>query len=306
MSVALVTDTTAYLPASLVREAGVGVVPLQVSFDEATYREDELSSAEVATLVERSRRVATSRPSPQVFVQAFEQAMAAGADEIVSVHLSSDLSGTCDAARLAAGAVKVPVHVVDSRCIGMGMGHAVLDGARAAARGGDGPAVADAVTRRAALASILFAVPSLEHLRRGGRISRVSATLGAAFSVRPLMRLAEGRIELVEKTRTAARASARLVERVAEEVAVAPGGVSVVVHHLADQTQAARLADAITRHLDAEVGRCDVDVLPMGAVAAAHLGPGALAVCISPQPQPQAHTETEPAPVWHPSPGSVA
>ena len=122
-----------------------------------------------------SAPVSTSRPSPQAFLDVYEAAAADGADAVVSVHISSDMSGTVESAALAASQSPIPVEVVDSRSMGMAMGYAVLSAATAARQGQDAKAVAAVAQSRAGAATVIFYVDTLEHLRRGGRIGAASA-----------------------------------------------------------------------------------------------------------------------------------
>ena len=159
----------------------------------------------------------------------------------MSIHLSAELSGTWDAARLAASQVgEHIVTVVDSRSAAMGSGFAVLAAARAAAAGADAAAVAEAARRTAAATRTFFVVDTLEHLRRGGRIGPAAALLGSALAVKPVLHVLDGKVVPLEKVRTSARALNRLVQRVVEEVGGAP--VSLAVHHLAAPEKAERLA----------------------------------------------------------------
>ncbi|KGM13141.1 hypothetical protein N869_16045, partial [Cellulomonas bogoriensis 69B4 = DSM 16987] len=138
--VAVVTDSTASMPAVLVEAADVVVVPLQVIVDGTPHQEGvDLSPAQLVSALRRGATVTTSQPGPETFARAYARVAARGAREIVSVHISADLSGTVTSAELAAQTAGVPVHVVDSRTVGMGLGLAVAaaaqhrdDGARAA------------------------------------------------------------------------------------------------------------------------------------------------------------------------------
>lgn len=281
MGVALVTDSTAYLPPEAVEEFGIAVVPLTVVADGREYTEGvDLDEDELLRLLKRSRNLTSSRPSPQAFREVYDRLGAAGATSIVSAHLAGGLSGTCDAARLAAGVADVPVTVVDSGTMGMTLGHAVLEGARRAAAAASTEQVVETVGRTAHEGALFFFVHTLDFLRRGGRIGNAAAFVGSALAVRPLLRLVDGRIEPVEKVRTTGRALARLVERVGE---ACPGAkVAVTVHHLADEIGAHRLAARIEERLQGRLVE-DVGVRPIGAVAAVHLGPGAMAVSVSPR-----------------------
>src|SRR4051812_32954155 len=125
--VAVVTDSTASLPPGLAAGSGVHVVPLDVLVDGERFAEGvDLTSARLASVLRAGARVTTSQPPPAAFAAAYREAVERGAREIVSVHLSGELSGTVRAAELAAMAAPVPVHVVDSRTVVMGLGFAVL------------------------------------------------------------------------------------------------------------------------------------------------------------------------------------
>jgi DegV family protein with EDD domain len=276
--VAVVTDSTSYLPAGVAAELNVRVVPLQVQLGERTGSEGvDVSPADVTAAMRIGAAVSTSRPTPADFVSVYRDALAAGADSVVSLHLSAELSGTCDSARLAAAEFDPEViRVIDSRSAAMALGFAVMAAARAARE----PADPDAVERAARTAldhtSALFYVDSLEWLHRGGRIGTTAAAFGTALAVKPLLHLSEGRIVPLEKVRTASKAISRLVQ-----LTVAAAGsatVDVAVQHLASPDRAGdvarRLSDALPRLgtlYESEVG----------AVVGAHVGPGLLGVVVT-------------------------
>jgi DegV family protein with EDD domain len=277
--VAVVTDSTAYLPPEVVREHGVRVVPLQVVVGGTAYDEGSgVSSATVADALRTWTPVSTSRPGPHAFLSAYEEAARDGHDAVVSVHLSSDMSGTYESATLGAKESPVPVRVVDSRALGMGLGFAVLSAAEAAAAGASAEEVAAAAEKRAAASSTVFYVDTLEYLRRGGRIGSAAAFLGSALAIKPLLHLVDGRIEPLEKVRTSAKAIARLEEISAERAGA--GQVDAAVHHLANADRAATLAERLRSRLE---GLRDLHVSEVGAVVGAHVGPGMLAVVVSPR-----------------------
>ena len=277
-TVSVVTDSTAYLPDGLAAERGIGVVPLHVVLGSRTGTDGvDVSPAEVAAaLAERRMPVSTSRPTPGEFAAAYR---AAGSSCVVSVHLSAALSGTADAARLAAREVLeegIEVRVLDSGTIGMALGFAVLSAAEAAAAGGDAGAVEGAAVRTAADTDMLFYVDTLEHLRRGGRIGAAAALFGTALAVKPLLHVVDGAIAPLEKVRTASKALARL-----EVLAVQRAGdakVDLAVHHLAAADKANGLAERLRTQLP---GLGALHVTQIGAVVGAHVGPGMLAVVVS-------------------------
>jgi DegV family protein with EDD domain len=275
--VAVVTDSTAYLPASLTDRYGVSVVPLQVSVGGAAGTEGgEVTPTDVArALAERRVTVTTSRPAPEDFASAYRSAFAGGADAVLSVHLSAVLSGTCQSAALAAEQVDGPVEVVDSGSVAMGLGFVVLAAAEAADAGADLAAVSAAARSTMERTTILFYVDTLEYLRRGGRIGAAAALLGTALAVKPILHVQDGAVVVREKVRTAGRAVARL-----EDLAVeASGGglCDLAVHYLAAERRAAELRDRLVGRLP---GVDRVVVSEVGAVVGAHTGPGVLGVVV--------------------------
>lgn len=280
MPVAVVTDSTAYLPAGVAQQRGIAVVPLEVRLGSRVGREGvDVGTEELcAALADRRVDVQTSRPTPAEFVARYRAALDAGASEVVSVHLSRELSGTWEAARVAADEVDTDrVRVVDSRAAGMGLGFAVLAAADAADAGARGAAVEAAATDVAERCRMFFSVDTLDRLRRGGRMGAAAALVGTALAVKPLLHVVEGRIEPLEKVRTTARAAQRLVELAVG--AAGPGPVDVAVQHLAAATRAEQVASRLRERLD--VARMLVS--EVGAVIGAHVGPGLLGVVVVPR-----------------------
>ena len=277
--VAIVTDSTAYLPDEVVQEHGIRVVPLQVVIGGTSYDEGSgVSSATVADALRAWTPVSTSRPGPFAFLSAYELAAEEDYSSVVSLHLSSDMSGTYESAVMGARDAPIPVRVVDSRSLGMGLGFAVVTAAELAAGGASLDDVTAAAEKRVAAASAVFYVDTLEYLRRGGRIGAAAAFLGSALAIKPLLHLVDGHIEPLEKVRTSARAIARLEELAVERAGEGP--VDVAVHHLANPDRAAALAERLRARLP-ELRHLHVS--EVGAVVGAHVGPGMLAVVVSPR-----------------------
>src|SRR5450756_773944 len=276
--IAVVTDSTASMPPEMAAAAGVTVVPLDVIIDGVAGREGiDISPEELVAALERGAGVRTSQPSPEEFIDAYARAVAAGATGIVSVHLSGELSGTVASAELAALSATVPVHVVDSRTVGLGLGLAVRAAARAAARGADGADVAALALRRALDSRVMFTVATLEHLRRGGRLGVAAAAVGTVLGLRPVLAVQDGRITVTEKIRTTARARAR-VEAWAIEEAARHRRVELAVHYLGDPEPARALAERLRSRIGPAVE--EVVVAEVSAVVGAHAGPGVLAVVV--------------------------
>ncbi|GAA2955983.1 DegV family protein [Streptomyces enissocaesilis] len=276
--VAIVTDSTAYLPQQTMERHGITAVPLTVVIgDRALEEGTEISARSLALALQKRRSVTTSRPSPEVFAAAYRAAAEAGATGIVSLHLSSEFSGTYDAAELAARDAPVPVRVVDTGMVAMALGFCALSAAEAADAGGTVDEAVAAAEKRAAGTSAYFYVDTLDYLRRGGRIGAAQALLGSALAVKPLLELDGGRIEMLEKVRTASKAIARLEEIVAERAQAR--SVDIAVHHLAAPERAERLAGRLRDRLP---GLAELHVSEVGAVIGAHTGPGLLGVVVSP------------------------
>lgn len=281
--VAVVTDSTASLRRSRLEEHGITVVPLQVVIGDRSYDDGvdpQASPAGVAEAMRTSVAVTTSRPTPTRMLEAYREAAGRGAEEIVSVHLSGDVSSTCESAVLAARRSPIPVHVVDSRLVGPGTGYAALTAAEVVAAGGTSEAAAEAARARAGAATALFYVDTLDHLRRGGRMGAAAALLGTALSVKPVLEVRDGRVVPREKVRTSTRALARLEELAVD--AAGSGPVDVAVCHLANPDRAAALATSLTDRLQEALQGRIVDVSEIGAVLGAHVGPGLVGVTVAP------------------------
>jgi DegV family protein with EDD domain len=278
MSVAVVTDSTACLPAPLVADNSISVVPLRVTLGSRTARDGvDVTSSDVARALRARVPVSTSRPAPAEFAGCYQALLDDGASHVVSVHLSAALSGTWESAVLAAqdfphGVVRV----VDSRSTAMGLGFAVLAAARCAADGGSAAQVQGAATASVDATRTFFYVDTLEYLRRGGRIGAGQALLATTLSMKPLLQLAEGQIVALEKVRTASKALARLVE-----LTVRAGGrdsVDLAVHHVAAAERAATVAEQLRAQLP-RLG--ELVVAELGPVVGAHLGPGVVGTVIT-------------------------
>ncbi len=278
-AVAVVTDSTAGLPAGLAAADGIFVVPLRVVLGDRAAEEGAaaITVAEVEAVMRSGGRVGTASPAPEVFAAVYAAAAAGGAKSIVSVHLSARLSGTLNSARLAAASAPVPVCLVDSQSIGMGLGIAVRTAAAAAADGADADAVAAAAAMRAARLRSVFALDTPGYLRAGGRLEPTPALPGSALTARPILHVRDGRIVLLEKARTPAGAISRLAELAADFAADQP--VDLAIQHTGDADRAAALAGQLAGRIP---GVRHSYLAAAGPVICAHTGPGMLGVVIAP------------------------
>ena len=269
----VVTDSTASLPADLADRWRIRTVALQVVIDGTSFQEGvDFTTDDLTTALNRRAVLTTSQPTAHAFAEAYRQAAAAGARHIVSVHLSGDLSGTVHAAALAARTSPIPVEVVDSRTVAMGLGFAVLAAARTAAQGATSAEVARAAMTTATSSEAIFVVDSLDHLRRGGRLSAAAAAVGTALGLRPVLGVRGGRVEVVHKIRTRAAMTTRLVDA-GVSAAARCDDVRLAMHYLGDDTVVREVAAQISE----ATGR-EVLITPVSAVLGAHVGPGLLAL----------------------------
>ncbi len=283
MQVAVVTDSTAYLPEGYAVRHAITVVPLYVLIDGEEYLDGvDVDQETLVNALKARRKVTTSMPSPTSFSKAYREALDNGADVVLSVHISSELSGTWGAAVAAADEVNAErgegsVRVVDSRTTVMGLGFAAVRAADVATRGANGAEVEAAAVSAAASSRTLFVVETLEHLRRGGRIGAATAVLGTALAMKPLLHIDDGKIKPLEKVRTLSRAMTRLADLAVE--AAGDQQVQVAVQHLGAYERAARLAE----QLDTRIPGLDGCVVAeLGAVIGAHTGPGVVGVVVQP------------------------
>lgn len=282
--VAVVTDSTASLPPEVAAGHGIHVVPLQVVIGAKVL--DEGPGGATPEVVAQALRdfvpVSTSRPAPTLFADLYRRLAEEGVEEVVSVHLSGEMSGTLESAQLAALDAAVPVRVVDSGQVGIATGYAALTAVDVLDAGGSAEEAADAARARGLGSTSLFYVDTLEYLRRGGRIGAAAAILGSALSVKPLLEIAEGRVAPRERVRTASRALARLAELAVEAAGDEP--VDVCVSHLANAERAGELTAQLGERLAGQLEGREVMCGELGAVLGAHVGPGMVAVCVSPRP----------------------
>jgi DegV family protein with EDD domain len=277
MVVRIVTDSTADLPAEVAGELGITVVPLTVFFGDEAYLDGvDLDNASFYQKLAASKDLPrTSQPSPAAFEEAYRRLIGEGAEAILSIHLSSKLSGTYQSActardTLADEGSAVPIEVMDSLSISVGMNYAIQNAARLA-RAGKGLAelktsVEDALART----KVLAVLDTLEYVRRGGRIGGASAMLGNMLSFKPIVSLKDGEVIAVERPRTRSKAYARIAQLLSEM-----GPVEAVSIAESNDEVGQQLGEAIK-----EVYHGAVPVYRLGAVLGTHTGPGTAAIAL--------------------------
>ena len=273
--VAVVTDTTHYLPAELVAERGVREVSLYVRQGDRQEREADLSDLDAFYdgLRTASSLPTTSQPSIGDFLAVYEPLVEQGRD-IVSIHISGGISGTVEAARQAAAQLRehgASIEVVDSRMACGALGLVVLAASSAAAGGADLAAVVARADEAAEATRLWFAVDTLEYLRRGGRIGTAQAWLGGALKIKPILTL-DGEITPIERVRTSGRAFERMVDYMRSRRD--DGADGWVVQHI----QAPDMVERLLERGRELYGSEPVFVSEIGPVIGAHVGPGLVGV----------------------------
>ncbi len=270
---AIIVDSTAYIPQELVEKYNLYVIPLVVNWSGETLRDNvDISADEFYTRLDQTSDVpTTSQPSAGEFVEIFTEA-AKTADSAVAILISGELSGTVASALAARDMMEAfPVEVVDSQNTSMALGFLALAAARAAEDGMDHTGIAKMVRDMMERMSIVFVVDSLKYLHRGGRIGGASRFMGSLLSIKPVLHLANGRVEPLTKVRTKKKA-VKHVLTMAKEAMAGKSNVRVAVLHASAQAEAEKLKASVLTSLN-PVEMFITDISP---VIGTHVGPGTL------------------------------
>jgi DegV family protein with EDD domain len=273
MPVVVVTDSSARLPDELRRQWAIRQVPLHILLNDTDLRD---GVDEIPDNIHDYGHATTAAATPAELDDAYRQALAdSGGDGVLAVHLSAALSGTIRAAETTAAQIGPAVRVLDSRSAAMNTGFVALAAARAAADGADLDAVAEIAAAAVGRNYGFVVVRQLDNLRRSGRIGGAGAWLGTKLSLKPLLRIDDGKLVLAQRVRTANKAVATMIDRVCD--VVEERSASIAVHHVANPDGAENLVAALAERLP---GCGPAIVTDFGPVLALHVGAGALGVCV--------------------------
>ena len=268
--VRIVTDSTADLTKEQQQAAGITVVPLNVHFGDQVFRDHvDLTADEFFRRLKASAQLPrTSQPSVGLFEEAYRTLRENGG-EIVSVHLSSKVSGTYNSALMAAKAVdEQAIEVVDSLSTSMALGFMALEGARLARAGRDRATIAERLRALVPKARVICVVDTLTYLERGGRIGKARALLGSLLNVKPILQLKDGEVVPIGRARGRPQALNKLVELLERD-----GHVSqLAIMHGAAQADAEQLRERVA----ASYPGLDILLTEIGAVLGTHTGPGVI------------------------------
>jgi DegV family protein with EDD domain len=282
----IVTDSTAYLTPELVHQYDIRVIPLKVIFGKRSFRDGiDLGIGDFYRMLgQASQLPTTSQPSAGEFLEVYSELSAAG-HEIISIHISSKLSGTIGSATSARYSLletrpEAKITIIDSLSAAMGLGLIVIAAAQAATAGQTVEQITTMMERMIRDMHVIFVVNTLEYLYKGGRIGGAATLLGTLLSIKPLLCLQEGRVEPLDKVRSRRKALQRLLDIAVERVGVRP--VKVAVGHGEAPEEAAILEKRVRAWLNCrELYCCEI-----GPVVGTYTGPGVAGLALCPDDEP--------------------
>lgn len=277
--VAVVTDSTAYIPGELCNGHQLHTIPLQVIWGEESFRDGiDIQPSEFYTRLQTAKVMpSTSQPSPAVFAQIYEDLLARDYD-VISIHISAKLSGTLDSAYQAREMLNSDrITIIDSKATSMALGFPVLQIIRAASHGADIESLIELAHKAVESTGVLFVVSTLEFLHRGGRIGGAQAFLGTALGLKPILELRDGRIEPIEKVRTMSKATDRMIEIMAQRIGNRRPIRLATLHANAPDEAEALLMKICQQYNPGDIK--EAFSAPVSPVIGTHSGPGTVGVC---------------------------
>jgi DegV family protein with EDD domain len=271
--IAVVTDSTADLGA-LAAQNGIEVVPLTIRFGSEEFRDGvDLSETEFYKKLQSSTTTPiTAQPAPALFAETYRRLLDGGAAHIVSLHISATLSGTINAATIAAREVAPDkISVVDSRTATAGLGMLALDATLRAKAGEPLETILAAIHADIPNVQLYATIPSLTYLARGGRIGHLSGLVGNVLKIVPILTLTDGMLKEYVKVRTFARAVDQIVDIVTDKLKGHSGVRMAVIHSMAPD-----LAQSVASRIRVAVLLRSIYVCTVGPTVGTHAGPGAV------------------------------
>jgi DegV family protein with EDD domain len=277
--VRIVTDSTAYLTAEEIERYDVHVTPLKVIFGTETYDEGEnITNREFYERIKKGAMPTTSQPARSEFTQIYDE-LAGRGHPVLSLHISSGLSGTVNLATAVRGEFpSAQIEIVNSCSMALRM--LVLPAAKAAQEGQPLPQLKAAIERINSALSTVGALDTLEYLRRGGRIGTARALLGTMLQVKPLLSFTQCELEVLGRVRTSARAIEAVQDIIRKQV-----GADVPIHVAVVHTDALERGEALKQAILTNFNCLDMDFLELGPVLGTHIGPGFFGVGFYPEPE---------------------
>jgi DegV family protein with EDD domain len=274
MKTAIVTDSTAYIPQQLREQLHIEVCPLNVIFGAESYQEElELTPEDFYEKVRNAPELPkTSQPAIGLFEETFKKLATNGFDAVISIHLSSGISGTFQASVTAGGMVdEIQVYSFDSEISAMPQGFYVLEAAQMALQGKDPNEIIERLNVMKKSMRAYFMVDDLSNLQRGGRLSGAQALIGGLLQVKPILHFENTKIIPFEKIRTHKKAIKRILEFFDEDAKTGVPIKTTLIH-----ANRPDLVEELKNQIQSEYGNVEVDISYFGAVVGTHLGEGAI------------------------------
>ena len=277
--VVVVTDSTGYIPENLLKELDVRVIPLHVIFGDKVYKDNvDLKSDDFYPMLKQAKNLpTTSQPSPKEFMDLYKPILDKG-DKIISIHISSGISGTINSAYQAKEMLgSQDIEIVDSKSAGMALGFVAVVTARLAKKNASLKECKALAEKAAENSNVYFMVNTLEYLHKGGRIGGASAVLGSALDLKPILYFKDGKIESYEKVRTKKKAINRIIEISKEKI-----GSTKPLHIAILQVEAEEDAEYVKAELEKIYKPGEIEdllITGLSPVIGTHTGPGVIAIC---------------------------
>jgi DegV family protein with EDD domain len=273
--VSVITDSTAYLPSSIIAEFDIKIIPLSVIWDGESYADNvDITPAEFYTRLAKSNTLpSTSQPSAAAFKSCFQEQLDQGKD-VIAILISSGISGTVNSALQAQGEIGGDrIAIIDSKTAAMATGLIVLTAARKAAEGASLAEVTETAINAQKHTEVVFAVDTLEFLHKGGRIGGAKRFLGSMLNIKPILEMKDGKIDSVDQVRTQKRALERLISLVREK-SNDQKPLRLAVFH----SNVPELAESLLKDAEAVLSPVESFVSELSPVIGTHVGPGTLAI----------------------------
>ena len=276
----IVTDAAADLLPEEIVELGIAVAPLFINFPEGEIRSTDITPDAFYNRLEAMapQIPTTAQPSPGIFQELFEQ-LAKSGDEIMSISISSGLSGTIQSVRLGAQAVtSVPITIVDSMTLSGGERFQVLAAAAAAKAGWATEKIVERLKQIQQQTEVIYTLETLDYLARGGRIGRVQALAGSLLGLKPVINVSktDGKYSTIGKARTLPRALTVLADHLVQQFGATPVWVTVLHGRFAEQ------ADALSSILKGRLNCAKLEMMRISPVLGVHTGPGIVGAGVIP------------------------
>lgn len=274
--IAIVTDSAASIPEELAKEAELEIVPMGVQINSKMYREGiDISKEEFYAQLDTADMVSTSQPSPGDFLEVYER-VAARAKEIISIHITGEGSGTVNVANLVKEYISIPINVIDSRTASMGQGFIALAAGKAAKTGKSQEEILRIIDHVREKTAVFVAVPTLKYLAKSGRISSIKSLIANLLSIKPILGVRDGVVEVVDKARSYPKALQRLISLVDERFPAERLNIAIL------HTNAPEKAEEFRIKVEERLRHAKVFIAEMGTSLAVHGGQGMLGIAAYP------------------------